>query len=256
MKDNIEIVEYMITKSIAKVNKPLFKLSLLSIMAGALISLGSVGNLVVSADLYKTNVGLAKFAGAAVFPIGLITIVLLGYELFTSNCMGICAVYDKKVKFNKFIKNILFVLFFNFIGCLLIALITAKTHTLSESARQLLFNMAEHKVHASALDIFLKAILCNVLVCGASLIGYGSKESSGKIFGIWFVIMLFIILGYDHIVANMLYLPTAYLLNAPISVLDILYNFLFAGLGNFVGGALVIMTPLYINAKGVFECKK
>ena len=251
MKESIELIDYMTHKSVNKVNKPILKLAVLSFMAGVFIALGAVGNIVSSADLYLTNQGLAKFVGASVFPVGLIVIILLGYELFTSNCMIICGVYDKQVTVFAYIKNLILVLFFNFLGCLFVAYITAKTHTLSQSGQALLFSMAEHKVHAGAFDIVLKGIMCNILVCGASISAYACKDAISKIFSVWFPIMLFIILGYDHIVANMLYLPTAYMLNADITVSQILYDFLFAGIGNFIGGAFFLLTPLYIGAKGV-----
>ncbi len=250
MKSTPELVSYMVEKSVAKANKTLYKLALLSFMAGAMIALGAVGNVVVAADLMPTNAGIAKFAGASVFPVGLIVIVLLGYELFTSNCMVVSAVWDKKISYLQYFKNILFVLLFNFFGCLFITYITSKTHTLSSTGQSLLFSIAEHKVHAGSFDIFLKGILCNVLVCGSTLLAYASKEGISKIFGIWFPIMLFIVLGYDHIVANMLYLPCAYVLGADISLSEIGHNFLFAGLGNLVGGAVVIMLPLYLSVKG------
>lgn len=249
MKETPELVEYLVHKSIKKANSKILKLGILAFMAGVLIALGSVGNIVASGDLYKIDKGLAKFVGATVFPVGLIVIVLLGYELFTSNCMIISAVFDKKIKYIKYFKNILLVLFFNFLGCLFIAYITVRTHTFSQPDRDLLFSMAEHKVHATAYEIFLKGILCNILVCGATLIAYGSKNTIGKILGIWFPIMLFIVLGYDHIVANMLYLPAAYMSGAKISILEILHNFLYAGFGNFVGGVLFITVPLFISAK-------
>ncbi len=249
MKETTELVDYVVHKSELKANKGLFKLALMAFMAGVMIALGAVGNVVVSADMMATNAGLAKFFGASVFPVGLIAIVLLGYELFTSNCMVISAAYDKKISYLAFFKNILLVLFFNFLGCLFIGYITAKTGTLSETGKKVLFSIAEHKVHAGSYDIFLKGILCNVLVCGAVLLAYATKEGISKIFGIWFPIMLFIVLGYDHIVANMLYLPTAYMLDANISLQDIGHNFLFAGLGNFVGGAFFTITPLYLAAK-------
>lgn len=253
MKDTNELVEYLIHKSEIKINRKFIKIVLLAFMAGAMIALGSVGNIVASANLYKIDQGFAKFIGASVFPVGLIVIVLLGYDLYTSSCMGIVSVFDGKEKFSKYLINILVVLFFNFIGCLFIAYISVRTHTLSQEGKELLFNMAKHKVHASSYEIFLKGILCNVLVCAATIISYGTKDSIGKIFGVWFPIMLFIILGYDHIVANMFYLPTAYMLKSGISIIEILHNFLFAGLGNLVGGALFITLPLYIASKNTGE---
>lgn len=246
MKSTVELVDYMVAKGYEKANKKTGKLMILSFMAGVFIAFGAVGNLVASADLYKTNPGLAKFVGASIFPVGLIAIVILGYELFTSNCMVISTAYDKKITYFSYFKNILLVLLFNFVGCLFIAYVTVRTHTLSANAKDLLFSVAEHKVHARAYEMFLKGILCNILVCGATLLAYTMKDGISKIFGIWFPIMLFIVLGYDHIVANMLYLPTAYMLNSGITISQIAYNFFFAGIGNFVGGAFFMITPLYI----------
>lgn len=253
MKDTKELVEYLIHKSSIKINRKCIKLMLLAFMAGAMIALGSVGNIVASANLYKVDEGLAKFVGASVFPVGLIAIVLLGYDLYTSSCMNIVGVFEKKERILKYICNLILVLVFNFLGCLFISYITVRTHTLSKEGVDLLANLAAHKIHASSYQIFLKGILCNILVCGATIIAYGASDSIGKIFGIWFPIMLFIILGYDHIVANMLYLPTAYMLNLNVSISEILHNFLFAGLGNLVGGAIFITLPLYIASKNLGE---
>lgn len=70
---------------------------------------------------------------------------------------------------------------------------------------QYLASIVSHKVHAYfGYSIFLKGILCNVLVCGATLMAYSTKEVISKIFAIWFPIMLFILLGYDHIIANVI----------------------------------------------------
>lgn len=250
MKETNELVEYVVSKSIKKANRDLISLAVLSVLAGMAIALGAVANIITSADFYiLQNSGFGKFIGASVFPVGLIIIVLLGYDLFTSNCMLISAVYEKKISLAKFLKNLVLVLFFNFIGCLIVAYITVRTHNFSENAQALLFSMANHKVHSNFFDIILKGILCNLLVCSATLLGYGAKDSISKIFGIWFPIMLFIILGYDHIVANMLYLPAAYMLHADISILQIIYNFVFATIGNFIGGAFLAFSPLYLIYK-------
>lgn len=246
MKTLNELVEYVMHKSEYKLNTNLFILALLAFMAGVMISLGAVGNIVVAADLVTKDAGLAKFVGASVFPVGLIVIVLLSYELFTSNCMNISAVYEKKSNLFVFILKLIYVLFFNLIGCLFIGYITVRTHTFSASAVTYLGKIAEHKANATGYEIFLKGILCNVLVCGATLCAYAAKDGVSKIFGIWFPIMLFIVLGYDHVVANMLYLPTAYMLHTGIKMGEMVHNLFFAGIGNFVGGAFVAFTPLYL----------
>ena len=164
--------------------KPFGKLALAAILAGMFIAFGSVGNILVSADLYKLNAGVAKFIGASVFPVGLISIVLLHLELFTSNCMMTVGLVEKKYSIFNMLRVLVIVWIFNLIGSILVAYITFKTGTLGPSGQELLEAVAHHKIEASGYDIFLKGILCNVLVSGASLLGYMAKDGISKIFGI------------------------------------------------------------------------
>ena len=92
-----ELVDYMIKIGIDKATKPLFKLMLLGIFGGAFIALGGAGNIISGSTLVKTDPGLAKFIGACVFPVGLIMVVILGSELFTSNCLLTVAFTNKKI---------------------------------------------------------------------------------------------------------------------------------------------------------------
>lgn len=249
LKTRKELVEYVSHSAELRTQKSILNLAVLASLAGMFIAFGSVGNILVSADLYGKNAGIAKLLGASVFPVGLIAIVLLGCELFTSNCMMTIGFVEKKYSFWKMLKILGIVWVFNLVGALVVAIITAKTHTLGENGVKLLASMAHHKVEANALDIFLKGILCNVLVSTASLLGYIAKDGISKIFGIWFPIMLFIVLGYDHVVANMLYLPLAYIMGFEgVTIFGIIHNFLFATLGNFIGGGIVIALSLwYVN---------
>lgn len=250
LKSGKELLEYVMHSTEVRVEKKESKIVISAILAGVFIGLGAVGNIVTSSDLYPFSSGFAKFIGASVFPVGLIAIVLLGLELFTSNCMMVVSYITKKISLRKMIKTLIIVWFFNLIGGILLSLITYKTHTLNEAGIKLLYNMAEHKIGASPLDLILKGIMCNILVCGGSLLGYISKDGISKIFGIWFPIMLFIVLGYSHVVANMLYLPLAHLyFPHEITIVSILYNFVFVTIGNFIGGGFAIAIPFWFLNK-------
>ncbi|CAM3135221.1 formate/nitrite transporter family protein [Streptobacillus felis] len=249
LKTQKELMEYVIHATEKRMKRPFSKLALLSILGGMFIAFGSVGNIITAANLIETNAGIAKFFGAAVFPVGLIAIVVLGLELFTSNCMMTIAHVEKKINILKMLKILVIVWIFNLVGSIFVAYITYQTHTLSDAGITFLSHLAEHKTHTSAYDLILKGILCNVLVCGASLLGYIAKDGISKIFGIWFPIMLFIILGYDHVVANMLYLPLSLMHGVEgVTFLNVSYNFIFVTIGNFIGGGLVIgLTLWYCN---------
>lgn len=245
MKSPSEVVEYLLGACTEKGNKCVHKLMILGFMAGMFIALGAVGSIIASSTLYKVNQGLGKFVAGAVFPVGLMMVLLLGAELFTSNCMLVVAVLSRDITIKQLLKNWITVYSFNFLGGLFIAVITIVTHNFNDDALEYLAKLSFYKVTAPAHILFLKGILCNVLVCGGVLLAYAAKDVVGKIFAAWFSIMLFIILGYDHCIANMLYLTAAKLAGFGITISGIAYNLFFVTLGNIVGGTLFMSIPLY-----------
>ena len=85
-------------------------------------------------------------------------------------------------------------------------------------------------------QIFLRAVGCNWLVCLAVWMAMAAEDIAGKILAIFFPIMAFVAMGFDHVVANMFFIPAAIFANVPgIDWLDALKNWLFAFLGNLVG---------------------
>lgn len=71
----------------------------------------------------------------------------------------------------------------------------------------------------------------------------------GRLVGIWWPVMAFVAIGFEHSVANMFYIPTAILYGAPVGWGDfLLRNLLPATLGNIVGGAVFVgMAYAYIT---------
>ena len=246
-KTPTELVDYIIKVGIDKATKPLFKLMLLGIFGGAFIALGGAGNIISSSTLVKTDPGFAKFLGASVFPVGLILVVILGAELFTSNCLLSVAFVNKKISFTQMIRNLVIVYLFNYVGSFIVAYITVKGGSFNADSLAYLQNIATHKVDASAYSLFIKGILCNVLVCGAVIQSYTSRDTIGKLVGAWLPIMLFVLIGYDHSIANMFYLTAAKLADTSLfGVSGILYNLFYVTLGNILG-ALAIGLPLYFS---------
>ncbi len=63
----------------------------------------------------------------------------------------------------------------------------------------------------------------------------------GKIFAIWFPIMLFVFAGFEHSVANMTYIPLGMFLGADIGAGQFLIgNLLPVTIGNMIGGAVIV----------------
>jgi formate transporter len=98
----------------------------------------------------------------------------------------------------------------------------------------------------SAWQTFLRAVGCNWLVCLAVWMSLAATSVSGKILAIFFPIMAFVAMGFDHVVANMFFLPAAIFAGVPdISWGDVLWNWLLAGVGNLVGAVVFVATSYW-----------
>lgn len=243
-----DLLRYTLEAGETKAQRSFLSLLLLGFFGGMAIALGAVGNIVLTTPQSPADsLVLLKLLGAAVFPVGLMLIVFLGGELFTSNTMMLLGVIDRRFNTIALLRNWVIVWCANLLGASFVAWLTVSSHAISADMLITAHTIATKKTHTVAHAIFLKGILCNILVCAGVLMAYAAKDSAGRIFGIWFPIMLFIVLGYEHCVANMLYLPLSAIGGGDITITQISYNLLFATLGNIVGGAIILTLPLYIG---------
>ena len=203
-----EVIEQNIQNGIKKTNLTTKKLILLGIVAGFFIGIGAEASSLAMHGI--SNVGLAKTVAGAVFPIGLMLIVLLGGELFTGNCLISMAVYDKKAKLKGMIRNLTIVYISNFIGAALMAWMINNCGQLNFSdggAGAFTIKVALGKVGIDPIQAIVSGILCNILVCLAIFMAATAKDVAGKCIAIFFPIFVFVISGFEHCVANMYYIP-------------------------------------------------
>jgi len=240
-----EVTEHVVDLGEKKLEKKLGTLIVQGIMAGMFISFGAVAFINI---LSKTSdPGLGAFLASAVFPVGIIAILLLGFELVTSNVLTMMGVYNKRYKLLKVFKMLGIVWVANLIGAVLIAAAVGSAGMFTPKAAEVLNALSETKVGMSYWDMFIRAALCNMLVCSGVMMALSAKDNISKMAAIWLPIVVFLLIKAEHIVANMFYLPMAYLTGANISILDIIYSFIFVSIGNFVGGAIIIGGGMYLS---------
>jgi len=184
------------------------------------------------------------FAGA-VFALGLILVVIAGSELLTGNFALVpLAAFTKRVPPRQLFQNFGIVMFGNLLGSLFVAYFLADQTGVVTQDLQLarLEEIATLKGQTETeWQIFLRAVGCNWLVCLAVWMALAATDVAGKILAIFFPIMAFVAMGFDHVVANMFFLPAAIFAGAgDVTWGDALHNWLFAGLGNFVGAAIFV----------------
>ena len=227
-----EILEQTAITAVVKVNKPLLTKVILGFIGGAMISLGYLAYLRVGGGI----------VGAAVFPVGLIVILLAGGELITGNMMAVAVGYFKKrVTLSELLKNWFIITVANVLGAIFVAYafgVLAGTLTSGAPLKEAI-HVAQGKLDANFLTSFFSGIGCNWFVGLAVWLSYGAKDFSGKILAIWFPVMTFVAIGFQHSVANSFLIPFIIFIGHA-SWLDFVANFIPVYLGNIVGGAILI----------------
>ena len=218
----------------------------LAFMAGAYIALGGLLSMVVGGGIpgiEAANPGLQKFIFGSVFPLGLILCVVAGADLFTGNtAYFIPPVMNRKLPIASMFKNWTLVWLGNFAGALFVGYVLTYLTDIfvKDPWLSTLHHIADIKTTAPFYKVFVKGIGANWLVALAVWLAFAAKDITGKILAIWFPVMAFVAMGFEHSIANMFFLPTAWMYGAPISWSDIIINNLIpATLGKIVGGAIL-----------------
>jgi len=225
-----------------KAGLPLGSMLLLGFLGGAFIALGYLLDIRVTAVLANDLGSFGAFLGAAVFPLGLILVVLAGGELLTGNMMAVSfAYFAKKVTLNRLAKNWLWITISNLIGAIFVAYVFGHLAGLLNEGVYLekTVAFAHAKVDHSFSEMFFSAIGCNWLVGLAIWLSYGASDMGGKILAIWFPIMGFVGIGFQHVVANMFLLPVA-IFAGEMGWGEFIRNFIPVYLGNAVGGSVFV----------------
>lgn len=244
-----EITEISIDNGVKKIQKPLLAKLILGFIGGAMISLGYLAYIRVSASIPHDLASVASLVGASVFPIGLIVILLAGGELITGNMMAVAiAAMDRKISFKNLVINWLTITFANIIGALFVAYFFGHLVGLTASGvyAEQVASIAHHKVEATWLQAIISGIGCNWFVGLALWLGYGAKDAAGKILAIWFPVMVFVAIGFQHSVANCFIIPAA-IFEGHGQWSEFIRNFIFVYLGNIIGGSIFVSGFYYLS---------
>lgn len=250
-----EVAKSIIASAETKASLSITRLLILGIMAGAYVGLGGYAYIVVSQTLGNIDSGLAKFFGGFVFPVGLMLVVFSGSELFTGNNLMTMGLMDRKISLQGMLRNWIFIYLGNFVGSIILAYTVYKSQLVGKNILDFVLSVGTAKTSLSFQAALLRGILCNILVCLGVWVAAAGQDIVSRVFGMWFPVMLFVVSGYEHSVANMFFLPLAKFsgLNITWSSIFIL-NLLPVTLGNIIGGGVIIPLAYYITY--VFPTRK
>lgn len=249
-----EIVEVTVDKGIEKANGRFGKLMALGTLGGAYISLGYLAYLRIAGSMTGDLAGLGTFLGACIFPIGLIAVLLGGGELLTGNMLVVAvACFRGRVKPGQLMYNWAVITFSNLIGAMAVAYFFGHVAGLTEgSILEETLHVAQAKVDASFVRALVSGIGCNIFVGLGVWLCYGAKDVAGKVLAIWFPVMVFVAIGFQHVVANMFVIPAAIFSgHSTLTWLDFLMNVVPVFIGNAIGGALCLGLPYCLAYRSV-----
>lgn len=245
-----EIKEAVEKVGVKKANLPFLTSFMLAVVAGGGIGFGAIYYTIVASDP-SLSFATVRVVGGLVFTLGLSLVLVGGAELFTGNNLIVMAWASGKVSTVTMLRNWTIVWLGNLLGALgLIVLVYFSHHTDMNEGRigVSVLHTAAGKIRPDFITLFFKGILCNVLVCAAVWLAYAGRSVTDKMVAVILPISAFIAAGFEHCVANMYFLPLAWLLvqtgQAPanfdaslITLSGVFHNLIPVTLGNIVGGA-------------------
>lgn len=201
-----------------KVKKPLSQF-VNAVIGGMMIGIG--GCVSLSCD--------NKYVGAALFSLGLFAIIQFGFGLYTGKIGYV------PLRKPVYLLECLFTLLGNALGTFIDAILLRQTRISAAIAEKAAASVAV-KTGDNLLSAFILAVFCGLLMFTAVENARLSNAAGGhveKVIGTMLCIMVFILCGFNHCIADMFYIFLTGSLSSAAAYLPIVI------LGNSVGGMLI-----------------
>ncbi|KPL68156.1 formate transporter [Erythrobacter sp. SG61-1L] len=214
----------------------------LGVLAGAFIAFGAMFYTVVITGS-ELGFGPTRLLGGVAFSLGLVLVIVGGAELFTGNSLIVLARASGRITTAALLRNWVIVWCGNLAGALGTALLVHFSGILSlgdgaVAAKAL--SLADAKLALGPMEAFTRGILCNILVCLAVWMCFAAHNVAGKVLVIIFPITAFVVLGFEHSVANMYLIPVAMLQSGAFDMTGLAANLALVTAGNVVGGGVLV----------------
>lgn len=231
-----QIAALIESAGVAKAKLPLGQMAVLALLAGAFIGFGAAGYLMVITGA-DPGFGPVRVLGGVVFSVGLILCIVGGAELFTGNALMVMAAVDRKISLAHLLRNWAVVYLGNFAGAIGLALAFWLAGMLDAPFGVTAAKVASTKAAIDPLEAVLRGALCNALVCLAVWLSFSARDTTGRILAVLWPVTTFVLLGLEHSIANMFFLPLGILAGADVPLTAAASALAWVTLGNILGGA-------------------
>jgi formate transporter len=185
--------------------------------AGAFVALGACLMTVVLAASRALPYGVGRLAGGLALCAGLIPIVMLGAELFVGDNLVVMAFASRKIRPARLLRHWGLVYAGNLLGAASVALLALGGLHLKEVDGSLIataLTIAADKCALQPLQAVALGLMGSVLVCLATWLCFSAHSPAEKVLLTLFPISALAASGFEHVIANMYFVPLGLLIRA------------------------------------------
>jgi len=236
----------MLTASRKKCDWPMDKFFFQGFMAGMMMGVGGTLSISIGYAMPNSDPGVSKLMFAALFPIGLLIILMMQYELWTGNLMiMLIGFVTRQVNLLSFITSIVVIYGSNWAGAVTYAwwvnMVCDLFHGRPVSFITSIQSMAVSKTTHTFGDNLALGMLGNYMVCMAVVFFFSGEDNLSKIVGVYLCIMTFVASGYEHSIANMFYCSLSIFMGSTCTYGRFVWkNLIPVSIGNFIGGGFFV----------------
>ena len=219
-------------------------------LAGAYIGVAVVLLFMTSASFVAAQNPATKLVQGSVFGVALTLVVFAGAELFTGCVMTMLhGITQRKVSLGDLLLVWVASWIGNLGGSIAFAALVNGSGVMSAGAPKgdttvylaTLAGVIHTKVSLTVGQLFLRAVLCNFLVCLGLWMAQRASGDAAKAIVLFWSLLAFIASGFEHSVANMTVFSLAIFAHLPgATAAAMFHNLIWVSLGNIVGGGLLV----------------
>ena len=197
-----------------------------SVMAGAFIALGAMFSMAVAQ--------YGNLAQGICFSVGLFGVLCCNAKLFTGSILTVQSAWDNRTTYKELFASLASIWSFNLVGAVILALMASQTHFDASM-------IATAKSQLPCHELFIRSVLCNVMVCFAVWAYKKSACGKNRLVDVASACVLpvacFVACGFEHSIADMFYMSLG-MMQGAVSPISFAYVICVATIGNVVGGVV------------------
>ncbi|WP_436854668.1 formate/nitrite transporter family protein [Staphylococcus caeli] len=223
-----------------------------AIMAGFILGVITVFVLLIRASLdAQIPAGATNLIASIAFSFALVLILFTNSELLTSNFMYFTVgLYYRVISPIRVLKIFTLCFVGNALGGFIFFFILSGSDVMTPEMFAQLEDTIEHKtLTAGFLAILIKGIFANFFINISLVIAMQIDDILAKMFVMMFGVSIFAFMGYEHVVYNSVLFAGGLIYQSDtLSFIPAIVNLIGAGIGNYIGGGLIIgLFYAYLN---------